>query len=128
MMRALDSSAVQRRIGDSLRLMRVRPSPTGMENEVRHEMRMGTRRDATIEPERRQRGADSLDPRDAGKPRKAKPKAGSKPKDGVVAGANSAGRQRDRDRRGGAQRAAASPGKTAVTARTAAAPPWKAFK
>ncbi len=126
MMRALDSSAVQRRIGDSLRLMRVRPSPTGMENEVRHEMRMGTRRDATIEPERRQRGADSLDPRDAGKPRKANANTRTAPKRDDTGRANRP--PADRVRRGARPATAAVSGKKPATARTAAAPAWKAFK
>lgn len=54
--RLFDRSHVRRYLGDSINVVRVKPSPSGMESVVEHDLRAGIRRDALVEPQRRQRG------------------------------------------------------------------------
>jgi hypothetical protein len=51
-----DRPHVRRFLGDSINVVRVTPSPSGMENVLEHDLRAGIRRDALVKPQRRQRG------------------------------------------------------------------------
>lgn len=60
--RALDKPANRRRLGPSLRFMRVKPSATGMESDVvvEHDLRTSSRKDALVQSPRPKRGGENL--------------------------------------------------------------------
>ncbi|MBA2920880.1 hypothetical protein GON01_02795 [Sphingomonas sp. MAH-20] len=67
MARLIDAPNVRRYLGDAVSMIRVQPSPSGMESLVEHELRSTIRRDAMVEPQRRRRGSQTdRDSRDAG--------------------------------------------------------------
>lgn len=62
MARALDRPANRRRLGASLKFMRVKPSATGMEsdNVIEHDLRTSSRKDALVQTQRPKRGGENL--------------------------------------------------------------------
>lgn len=67
MAKLFDAPSTRRYLGESINVVRVEPSPSGMESIVGHDLRMGVRRDAMVEPQRRHRGGENVerDRRDA---------------------------------------------------------------
>ena len=69
--RLLDKPAVQHFLGDTVKVLRIGPSPSGMETQVLHDLRTESRRDWQTKPQRRRRGEEKehRDVRDAGQVR-----------------------------------------------------------
>ena len=71
MAQVLDAPNVRRYLGDSINFIRVKPSPSGLESIVEHDLRSDVRRDHMVKTTRSQRGGANVarDRRDAGKER-----------------------------------------------------------
>lgn len=56
MARLVDTPNVRRYLGDTVDVIRIQPSPSGLETTIEHDIRATVRKDAMVEPQRRQRG------------------------------------------------------------------------
>lgn len=69
MAKVIDAPNVRRYLGDALNVIRVKPSPSGLENIVQHDLRSETRKDDMVKMPRSKRGGANVerDRRDTGK-------------------------------------------------------------